>query len=298
MKTLYPILFLVILDGCQPSSGSDVSGGTFEATERIISAEVPARIIKMNVKEGQTVESGDLLFIQDTVPLWLQVQKIEAQMKAIQLKLRTAEGDLAVLWERRDYVKREIDRVTKLVEVEALPPKNLDDLHAELQVIVRQIEALKSNLSMANRSILSELGPLEAQHEIAIDQLRRCKMRALTSGTIQQIYTRDAEFAGVGKPVLRLANLNELEFKMYLTARQLSDIKIGDTVTVRQSGLAKNYEGIIVWVSSEAEFTPKNIQTADEQASLVYAAKAIVKNDGFLKAGMPGEFVISKKITK
>ncbi len=101
----------------------------------------------------------------------------------------------------------------------------------------------------------------------------------------------------IGKPLFKVADLNTIFLKAYLTAGQLSQVKLGQSVTVfGEFGESdtKAYDGKITWISSKSEFTPKTIQTQDERANLVYAIKVAVKNDGFLKIGMYGGLKIAE----
>ena len=104
-------------------------------------------------------------------------------------------------------------------------------------------------------------------------------------------YAEENEIVNFGKPLYKIADLTTLELRTYISETQLSTIEIGQEVTVKidQNKGAKSYAGKITWVASEAEFTPKIIQTKEERVALVYAVKVAVLNDGDLKIGMPAE---------
>ena len=100
------------------------------------------------------------------------------------------------------------------------------------------------------------------------------------------------EFAAPGKPLFKVGNIHDMKLRAYITADQLTGLKIGQKVKVyADQGKAdrKEYQGTVTWISSKAEFTPKTIQTRDERANLVYAVKIAVKNDGLIKEGMYGD---------
>lgn len=124
------------------------------------------------------------------------------------------------------------------------------------------------------------------------DQLRKCHITSPICGTVLAKYAEAGELATQGKPLFKVADVQHLFLRAYITADQLSQLKLGDKVKVF-SDLGKDdrreYEGTITWISDKSEFTPKTIQTRDERANLVYATKIAVKNDGYIKIGMYGE---------
>ena len=129
------------------------------------------------------------------------------------------------------------------------------------------------------------------------DQLRRNRILSPLTGTVIETYARKGELVAPGKPLFKVADLSSLTLKVYVSGTLLPSIRIGDEVRVLADRDAENlqeYEGRVSWISPEAEFTPKNIQTREERLKLVYAVKVEVKNDGSLKSGMPGEILINR----
>lgn len=122
-------------------------------------------------------------------------------------------------------------------------------------------------------------------------QLKRCRVVAPQSGTVLVKYAEAGEFVAAGRPLFKLADTQRMVFRAYVTAAQLSSLKVGDQVAVVadfESEGSRRYSGTVTWISSKAEFTPKTIQTREERANQVYAVKVAVENDGFLKLGMYG----------
>jgi HlyD family secretion protein len=117
------------------------------------------------------------------------------------------------------------------------------------------------------------------------------------SGTVLTRYALEGEMTTIGKALYKIANLDTLNLRAYITGSQLTAIKLGQMVQVFIDEGAKKYKeypGLVFWISDKSEFTPKTIQTKDERANLVYAVKIRVKNDGFLKIGMYGEVKFAK----
>ena len=280
---------------CSNLDSESIAYGHFESDERVISAELPGKLIELKVKEGMRVKGGDLIAISDTMQIHLNIQKVKATLGAVSLKTRSMGEEIEVLNQRKKYLENEIIRFEKLLADGAATPKQVSDLKSEVDVIDKQISAIRSNQNQANRAILSEIKPLEASLELLKDQLNNSKIISPVDGIILQVFTHEGEFAGPGKPIAKIGLIDEMELKVYLTGAQLSSIKLGDKANVRiATSIESILTGEVFWISEEAEFTPKNIQTADEKSNLVYAAKIRVKNDGTLKNGMPGEIILGK----
>lgn len=149
-------------------------------------------------------------------------------------------------------------------------------------------------MSKANISISKERESLLSQIEVLNDQLSKTKIKSPISGTIITKYIQAGELLTIGKPIFKIADINEMILRVYLSADVMTKVKIGQNVKVFVDfgDESKEYVGVISWISPKAEFTPKTIQTKDERENLVYAAKVIVKNDGFIKIGMFGEIQI------
>jgi len=117
------------------------------------------------------------------------------------------------------------------------------------------------------------------------------------TGTILEKYIERYEIVTPGKPLFKMAALDSLYLRAYVSGRQLPEVKIGQKVGVKVDSdeeELKTYEGVVTWIASDAEFTPKIIQTREERVNMVYAVKIKTPNDGTLKIGMPGEVVFSK----
>jgi HlyD family secretion protein len=124
------------------------------------------------------------------------------------------------------------------------------------------------------------------------DQLRKSYIYNPINGSVLTTLAKAGELTAMGKALYKIASLDPLVLKAYVSEDMLGEVKIGDKVTVNTDapdGTMKSAEGTVTWISSEAEFTPKIIQTKDERTTQVYAMKIDVPNDGSLKIGMPAE---------
>ncbi len=293
MKTVIIVLTSTLLfTACSSDEYAYDASGTFEAVETIVSAEATGVIQSFNIEEGQMLKRGTTLGFIDSTQLHLKRKQLQAQIRAVLSKKPNISTQLAALLEELQQAEREQRRVASLVRSEAATPKQLDDATAQVSIIKRKIAAQESVLGITTSSLREETLPLQVQIEQLDDQLAKCKIVNEVDGTVLTKYAETFETAVAGKPLYKIADLSNIILRAYVTGDQFSQIKLSQNVTVMvddKDGTYKEYPGTIQWISDEAEFTPKSIQTKDERANLVYAVKIGVKNDGFLKLGMYGE---------
>ena len=149
-----------------------------------------------------------------------------------------------------------------------------------------------SSLNTTAKSLDAQMGTANIEKLQVADQLRKCHISAPASGTVLEKYCEAGEFAVAGKPLFKIADVDNMFLRAYVTSEQLKDVKLNQRVKVLAdfgNGQKREYPGVVVWISSKSEFTPKTILTYDERANLVYAVKIAVKNDGYIKIGMYGE---------
>ncbi len=289
MKYKLLILTTIILFfGCKTNTEESDAFGNFEAETTIVSAETPGKILQFNVEKGQQMESNFVAAVIDTVQLKIKMQQIDAQKLAVASRRESIQSQIGVLNEQKNNLQINEDRIKKMLADGASTQKQLDDIQGQINVLDKQIASTKTQFTAVSK----ELEVLDAQKLSVNDQLNRCKVKSPISGMILETYARLGEITGPGKPLFKMADLSELELKIYISGAVLPNIKIGQTVDVlidKTETENQTLSGKITWISSEAEFTPKIIQTKEERVKLVYAVKVTVKNDGTLKIGMPGE---------
>lgn len=286
-------MILLALVSCQPNDELADAYGNFEADPTIVGAEANGRLLYLHVEEGQTLNAGKLVGLIDTTQLHLQKLQVKATISALGNKTRSPLPEIEVLREQGRALQREKERVEALLADKAATPKQLDDIQAQIDVVDKQIEAARQRVNDNNRSILSEADPMYAQLAVLDEQIRKCYIYNPLRGTILTKTAQASEMAGFGMPLYRIASLDTLLLRAYFSGPQLGQIKLGQEVEVRIDAADGQYDslhGRIVWIASEAEFTPKTIQTKEERVNLVYAVKIEVpNNNGMLKIGMPAE---------
>lgn len=293
-KTFIGMLLLAGLCACSSEQNYDATG-TFEATEVTISAESTGKIISMSAEEGQTVQMGEILGEIDSTQYCLQRKQLRAQQNAILSSRPDVQKQLAATDEQIIKFKTELSRVENMLKDGAATRKQLDDVQAQLRIAEGQKEALLSTLTSNTSTINSNAAALGAQIDLLSDNIKKCQITSPINGTIISKYSQKGEFTAVGRPLFKVADLENMYVRAYFTSEQLSSIILGQEVKVIADYGAdeqKEYTGKIVWIASKSEFTPKGIQTKDSRANLVYAVKVAVKNDGLLKIGLSANIIL------
>lgn len=288
--------FILALMACNSHKKNFDASGSFEAEETIISAEAAGVVKQLNVEEGQTLQAGQVLGYIDTVQLFLKKEQLIAQTAALLSKKPNTSVQLASLQQQLKTAEREKERISKLLQADAVATKQLDDINAQVTVLIKQIEAQKSSFDITTDGISKDSKSLTWQVEQINDQLKKCTIINPVNGTVINKYSQAFENVSLGKPLYKIADLSNIILRTYITGNQLPLVKLNQQVKVftddGNNGM-KETVGIVTWISNKAEFTPKTIQTKNERANLVYAIKVKVKNDGSYKIGMYGEIIFN-----
>jgi len=289
MKKILFISFLSIaLFACNSTDERSDAYGNFEADPVIISSESSGKILELNIEKGQKIDAGFVAALIDTIQIDLKLKQLDAQKAATIARRQSIQAQIGVFEEQIKNLRINEKRVQNMLKDGAATQKQLDDITGQIDVLDKQIESTRTQFTSVNK----ELEVLDAQYAATSDQLARCTVSSPSNGTILETYVELGELATPGKPLFKMANLDELTLKVYVSGTQLPKVKIGQNVYVKIDKTAtenQTLSGKVSWISSEAEFTPKIIQTKEERVKLVYAVKVLVKNDGTLKIGMPGE---------
>jgi len=292
-KALFGLTIISILfASCGKSKGDADAFGTFEATEVIVSAEASGKILSFNVEEGQVLTANQLLGAIDSTQLYLRKQQIVSSKKALLSRRPDIKKQIAAIEQQIATAKTEHTRFQNLVKANAANQKQLDDINAQIALLEKQLDAQKTTLVTGNQGINNDSEGISLQVSQLDDQLKKCNIISPIAGTVLVKYAEMGEVAAPGKALFKIADTDNMILRAYVTADQLTKLKIGNKVKVTTDfgkDDTKEYTGKLAWISSKSEFTPKTIQTRDERANLVYAVKINVKNNGLLKIGMYGE---------
>lgn len=297
-KSMFFVAFMAfIVSACGNKEGETDSNGTFQATEILVSAQVQGVIESFLVEEGFNVKANECLGHIDTIQYYLKKIQFEAAIQSARSRLSDVDIQTAVLNEQLLAALTEQRRLESLVLSNAATGKQLDDINSKTKVLRKQINAAIISLESANSSIMNEIEGLKAQLGQINDYLSKSYIYSPIDGTVLLKYAQEGELASPGKVLFKVASLDRMRLRIYLTGNQLAMIRVGQSVRVNaelgQDG-NKLYRGIVTRISDKSEFTPKSIQTRDERSNLVYAVDVSVPNDGDLKIGMYGGIYIDK----
>ena len=291
---------------CNQNKLKTDASGVFESDEVIVSSEQNGKLLSFPILEGDTLSKGAVAGQIDMSNTILQKQQVEATIRALNQKTTNprpqaelVQRQLAVYESQLEQQQREKTRTENLLKADAATQKQLDDINAAIDQLQKQIAVSKqqialdnSNIATQNRTIFSEQAPLEMSAAQIQDNINKGQVINPIKGTVLTKYALQGEMTTTGKALYKIANLDTLILRAYVTGAQLTQVKLGQAVKVyadQGSEQYREYPGEVYWISDKSEFTPKTIQTRDERANLVYAVKIHVKNDGFLKLGMYGE---------
>ncbi len=290
-KTFFYALAVLALASCADKQDYDATG-MFEAQEIILSAEATGKILSFPIAEGQTITQGETLAVIDTLQLHLQREALVLQQRAILQTKPDVNKQVAALREQISKSEKELQRLERLHKADAATQKQVDDANSALAVLRTQLDASLQSLTSTGASIENNAAAIEVQVRQIDDRLAKCRVGAPADGTVLVKYQQAGELAVQGKPLCKIADLNQIYLRAYFTSEQMANIALGQQVTVVADfggDEQVEYEGTITWIASDSEFTPKGIQTRATRSNLVYATKIAVKNDGRLKIGFYGE---------
>lgn len=316
LKYLIISAMLLIITGC--GNGNDKNqieaSGNIEATNVVVSAKVGGQIEKLNFVEGDKIQKNDTLIIIDSEMLRIQLQQAHAALELAEAQLqllrngarkediRQAESALKQAKVNYEQAARDKDRTEKLYEAKTVSQKQFEDVTARFDIAQQQLNSAKDNYE----KIQNLARPEEIKQAVArVDQAMATEnmirknindsyITAPLSGFIVKKYFEAGETVSPLSSLLKISDLSAVKLVIYVSEEELGKVKLGQKADVTVDAFSdKSYKGKVIYISPEAEFTPKNIQTKDERTKLVFAVKIEISNTDFeLKPGMPADAVV------
>lgn len=263
--------------------------GQIDATDVTVSAESSGRILSLDIEEGDRLAAGQMLGAIDSAQIWLQKKELQERKEGAKARIVDIESQIAPSMAQLENLRKDHERFAALLSKDAGTRKQLEDNESQIAVLEGQIAAQRQTYGQNNDATMSEIGMYDVQIAQREDQLSKCRIMSPINGTVLTKYAEAGETVVSGKALFKIADMDRLFVRAYFTTAQLASLAVGDKVTVIPddgTNSPKEYEGTVTWISDEAEFTPKNIQTRDERADMVYAVKVSIENDGNLRLGM------------
>jgi HlyD family secretion protein len=288
MKLPTPLALLAacatLLASCAGSNGRTVYTGRMDADTVTLSAQGTGTIDSLAVREGDAVHKGQLLCILNTDRLEAQRRQQEAQLTGLAVSRSVAESQIRQARVQLDFTRETLAKTETLLKEGGATQQRRDELATQAKAGQDNLDALKSNVAL----IASQAEQIRATIALTDIQIRDAKIQSPIDGVVLNTYRLAGEFAGPGTPLLQVSDLSSLTVEIYVPLRDLPAVTIGQKATISADGEKKSFSGVVSWISSEAEFTPKTILTQETRTTLVYGVKIRVPNpDGSLKIGMP-----------
>lgn len=284
--TVFSAFFLIT--GCAEDDKSDAYG-QFEAVETTISSKTAGELLKFEAREGMELKEGQQVGLIDTTQLGLKKEELQAQLEATQSKIVSIDAEVEVQKEQLETAQTNLNRTRALMEDEAATQQQLDEAEGRVRTLRRQIDALRTQ----KQSVQAEINATRARINQLNRQLEDARIINPVQGTVLTTFAEPHELVREGQPLYQIANLDTLELRVYVSGAQLPAIQLGENAEIwvdKNAEENQQLNGQISWIASEAEFTPRMIQTKEERVTQVYAVKVRVPNlEGVLKIGMPGE---------
>ncbi|PKP52252.1 MAG: HlyD family secretion protein [Bacteroidetes bacterium HGW-Bacteroidetes-1] len=285
---------LFLSASCSKNNEQSDAYGNFEAKEVSVSSMSNGQLLYLNMNEGDQLKLNEVVGLVDSTELYLKKLQVLSQHEAVLTKLNSINAQLRVHQQQLDNILIDKNRIEMLFKDGAATLKQMDDINGAFSLAKKQIEATRSQTESIHaeaKAVLSQVNQLN-------EQLRKCFIINPIEGIVLTKFAMSGEVVTFGKSLYKIADVSELDLKVYVSGLQLVNFSVGQEVDVlidKTKTENKILKGIISWISSSAEFTPKTIQTKEERVDLVYAMKVTVVNDGNLKIGMPGEIRIINK---
>ncbi len=324
-RRIIPIVVLVIaalavvgwlaLRPSRGAAGAIQASGTVEATEADLGFQVGGRIDTIAFHEGDAVRAGAVVAALDAAELQArlgQAQAAQAAAKALleQLErgarpeeLQQARAAADAARERLDDARRTLERTRVLYNGGAASREQFDQATTAAQVAAAQEQQAREGLRLvqagprreqidAQRAAVRQAEAAVAQARAALDN---AVIRAPFAGVVTVRHRELGEAVSAGLPVVTLMDPNDRWVRIYVREDQVGRVGIGQKATIRSDSDPKQtYAGNVSFIASEAEFTPRNVQTAQERVKLVYAVKISITGDPAraLKPGLPADVTV------
>lgn len=249
-----------------------------------LSAQTNGKLSKLFYKEGDSVKSGDIIAIIDTLNFFIQQKEIYAMFDELKAQRQSNMKQLEQAQNEIDYIQQKKDRISALVDAKSLPQQNLDDINSVYDKAVSQKELIE----MQNNLIAAKEQQAKSKLMMVKKSINDCIIKSPIDAFINQIYYEESETVAMARPLIELIDMQETTVMIYVNQSQLARFSIGDQMKVYIDGTDQIFSGTIIKINNKSEFTPKQILTPDNRTSFVYGIKILIdESNTELKDGMP-----------
>ncbi len=286
------MLLLVATSAALAACASDTSAdafGNFEAEDVVVSAETAGQLQLFAPREGDTLAAHVTIGVIDTVQLGFDRHQLTAQRASLVAHRAEAVQQRRTLEVQHEIAQRTRERIDRLFADHAATAQQRDQTERDERMLAGQVSTAAAGITRID----ADIAAIDARIAAVSDRTRRATISNPVAGTVLATYVRAGEVIQPGQPLYRIASLDTLTLRAYVTGAQLAAVSLGRPVVVHVDGVGDSlqaFRGTISWISSRAEFTPTPVQTREARGDLVYAIKVRVANaGGALKIGMPAD---------
>jgi HlyD family secretion protein len=281
----WALIICLLISSCGRDSLPPGGSGFIEATEIVVSSEIAGQLKSMRFGEGDLIMKGDTIGEIDTVATMLHLRQTGAIRQAVKTNVKISSLNIEQASYNSDLARKEYDRVAALLKSGSINQQRYD----QIETAYHQALLSKKQADASYQAALAELAKVESEIALLQKRLSDCFPKSPQSGVVTNKFVKAGEWIGTGKPLVKIAQLDTVWVKVYLPPEDLTRISLGGCAEIDpEDGRTKLLDGTVSWISEEAEFTPKNVQTKEARADLVYAVKIIIPNpEKTLKRGMP-----------
>ncbi len=285
------LLFFIGTMACSRNHPDIIAGsGNLEATEVLVSSKATGQILKLFVEEGSEIKDGQAIAVVDTEKTFLQKRQLLAGLDELTLNIQNAQRAVTLANDNLANVQKKYERVKSLLSDNSATQQQFDDV----ETAYKAAETNSQNAKTSLQALRAKEQQVQVQLALTESLLRDAHIISPISGTVLEKYVEQGENIRLGGPVVNLANLQSMWIKIYLSETELGKVKLGSSADLSISAFPeRSFPGKVTWIAAKAEFTPKNVQTKEARADLVYGVKVVVENpNGILKIGMPADVVV------
>lgn len=312
----FSITGLLIFYSCTDSNTNNKieASGNIEATDVIVSSQVSGKVLYILKEEGQKINAGDTVLVIDPSTYQLKLKEAESSLGAIEAQfqllkkgarkedIKQADDVMKQAEINFQLAEKDMKRFENLYQSNSITKKQLDDAVARYEISSAQYNSAKENANKIKnlarpeelKQAESNVNRLKASVDLLKKNLNDCYVTSPINGFIVKKFIEAGETAGPMTSLFKVSDLSNVDLVIYIPETELGKIQLGQKVNVTVDTYpGKIYEGKVNYISPEAEFTPKNIQTKEERTKLVFAVKVRIDNPKYeLKTGMPADAVI------
>ena len=281
------LIAAALIAGCSGGSRKANPSGTLETTEVDLASVLNGRILQVRPQLGDRVKTGDTVIVLDTDVLRLQRAQNATNRESNAAQKLVAEDALRQARQNLSLAQTTLQRTKALFTQGSATQQQVDEAQTKANVASDGVASAQHQIDLLS----AQLSALDALLQVNDRQIKDGVIVAPLTGTVIMRNAEPGEVASPGSVLLRIADTDTLELRVYLGEADLAKVKLGQSLPVLVDALkGQTLNGIVDWISSESEFTPKNVQTREARTQLVYAVKVAIPNpNGVLHIGMPAE---------